>query len=424
MRPESATITRVLAAEAASNFGSMLSRLAIAWVATLMLGATAWQMGLLVIADVVAAAFGAVLLGTWVERRNKRRVMLAADALRALLLAAVALAAWRGWLTMSALLLAAAAGGLFTVAFEMARSAWMAQRIAADQLTTRNAQLSAATSLSETAAFALGGWLYQWAGAVVALLVDAFSYLVSAIFLRGIGDGPRPPPVAPSPNPWQAYWHDAREGLATLARHRQLRVLAGIEALRAMAMSVAGASYMIFVARDIGFGEGLIGTVAALGGLGSLLGAAMAPALGRRIGLARSITVGLALGAIGTGCVAAIPAATWLGLGLMAAQQLVGDAGMTLQDIHDRTLRQTAVDAQWLVRVDAGIRSVGQLATLAGALAGGTIGSALDARAALIVSAMLLALAALVSMSSGLKPAPPRRQAPPPPAPAGSLPPS
>jgi len=43
---------RVLAAEGISNFGSMLSRLAIPWVATLLLAATPLQMGWLRVADV------------------------------------------------------------------------------------------------------------------------------------------------------------------------------------------------------------------------------------------------------------------------------------------------------------------------------------------------------------------------------------
>lgn len=51
---------RVLAAETISNFGSMLSRLAIPWLATLALEVEPWQMGLLLVADVAAGA--AVLL--------------------------------------------------------------------------------------------------------------------------------------------------------------------------------------------------------------------------------------------------------------------------------------------------------------------------------------------------------------------------
>ena len=91
-------IGRVVAADAVSNFGSMLSRLAIPWLAALSLQATPAQMALLMVADVLAAALGALFLGHWVDHSGKRAVMLWADGGRALLLALLALAAWQGWL--------------------------------------------------------------------------------------------------------------------------------------------------------------------------------------------------------------------------------------------------------------------------------------------------------------------------------------
>jgi hypothetical protein len=87
---------RLLAAEGISNFGAMLSRLAIPWLAALGLPATRWQMAMLLVADVGAASGGALLLGAWVERRGRREVMLWCDGARALVLLALAALAWRG----------------------------------------------------------------------------------------------------------------------------------------------------------------------------------------------------------------------------------------------------------------------------------------------------------------------------------------
>ena len=72
----------------------------------------------------------------------------------------------------------------------------MAQSAAPERLPARNAQLSAAGSISETLAFALGGWLYQLLGAVLALAVDALSYLLSALCLVGVRGGRDPAPAA------------------------------------------------------------------------------------------------------------------------------------------------------------------------------------------------------------------------------------
>ena len=147
---------RVLAAEAVSNFGAMLSRLAIPWLATLTLQATPMQMAGLLVADVLAAALGGLLLAGWVDRHAKRPTLLLCDGLRALLLLGLAGAAWGGQLTMAGLVLASACSGVLTAVFELARSAWVAQAVDTADLPRRNAQMSAAGSLSETLAFASG----------------------------------------------------------------------------------------------------------------------------------------------------------------------------------------------------------------------------------------------------------------------------
>ena len=386
---------RVLAAEAASNFGSMLSRLAIPWVATLLLDATPWEMGLLLVADIAAGACASLFLGAAVDRSDKRRTMLLADALRALLLGGLALAAATAHLSMAGLLLAAAAGGLLGMAFELARSAWMAQRLAHDELATRNAQLAVASSVSETAAFALGGFLYQGWGAVVALTVDAASYLASALCLRGVPAAPPARHAAPDTAPDASAWGEVREGLVALVGSPAMRGLAALEVLLALAGSLTGTCYMIFVARELGLSPATIGVVAALGGLGALAGAAWAPRLGRLRGSPRALAAGLAVTAIGALC---IPLAPWAGawaVALLVAHQVVGDAGATVQEVHNRTMRQTLVAPHLLARVDGGLRTVGQVAQLAGALAGGLFATWAGVRAGLGLAAGLLVLAAL-----------------------------
>src|SRR6185295_1981632 len=178
--------------------GSMLSRIALPWLATLALDATPLEMALLLVADVAAGAAGALLLGTLVDRLARRSVMLATDVARAALLGGVAALAWVNALSMPLLALAAALSGALGVAFELARSAWVAQSATAERLSGRNAQLSAVGSVSETLAFALGGWIYQLLGAALAVAVDALSYLLSALCLVGLRSG-RERPVTRGP---------------------------------------------------------------------------------------------------------------------------------------------------------------------------------------------------------------------------------
>ena len=392
---------RVLAGEGISNFGSMLSRLALPWLATLALAATPLQMALLLVADVAAGAAGALLLGTLVDRCPKRTVMIATDIARAALLGGIAVLAWANLLSIWVLAAAAALGGALGVAFELARSAWVAQSAVPAQLPARNAQLSAVGSISETLAFALGGWLYQLLGAVLALAVDAFSYLLSALCLVGVRSGRRKAPAVDgsdaAPRPRLAFIDETRSGIAVIRATPQLRALATLEILLALAGSLAGTSYMIYVARDLAFPTGTLGMIFATGGLGAIAGAALAPRLARRIGSGNAMTVGLVAATLGALCIPLAPGATVLGAALLVAHQIVGDGGVTLFHVHDRTLRQTLVTPDLLARVDGGLRSLGRLATLIGALAGGWLATAHGARFALGVTAALIGLAALVA---------------------------
>jgi predicted MFS family arabinose efflux permease len=391
---------RVLAAETVSNFGSMLSRVAIPWLAALALAVEPWQMGLLLVADVAAGAAGTLLLGGIVDRAGKRATMLVADAARALLLLGLAALAATGRLEFWMLVASAAMTGLFTVAFELARSSWMAQALPAHALARSNAQVAACTSASESAAFALGGFLYQWLGAVTALVIDALSYVASASCLRGVREVPGAAVRTGGSGRLKSILDDAREGLALVRCTPSLRILAATGVILALGSSLAGTSYMIFVARDLGFGTGALGVIFAAGGLGSLAGAWLAPRGGRHFGAARTMAAGLALLAVATFCLPLAPGPTLVGAALLVAHQVIGDGGRTAYDIHDRTWRQTAVAPESLARADAGVRALEQAATLAGALAGGALATVTGARTALAIAAALFLLATAVFVAA------------------------
>ena len=416
----------------------MLSRLAIPWLAAVTLNATPWQMSGMLLADVTAGALGAPLLGAWVDRSPKRGVMLACDMTRAAVLLGLALAAWTQSLSVVVLTIAAAVCGILNMAFELARSAWMAQALKANELTARNAQLSVAGSLSETAAFALGGWLFQGLGAVWALLLDALSYGLSALCLRGVRDVPAArqqglqnvaasaltsapastsistPPSAPT-SAFAGLGIDVRTGMAVIWASPVLRRLALLELLLALSSAQFATSYLVYLSRDIHVTLGVQGMIFAMGGLGAIVGGWLAVHWGQRMGEQRALAWGLVVATVGGGCIPLATDAGALALALLVAHQVVGDAGMTVAQTHDRTLRQTQVAQHQLALVDGALRAIGQGATLLGALLAGALATAQGNRSALMLAVALLAAAALCAGLSGSVQSPkrlsPKRQA-------------
>lgn len=395
----------LFAADMVSLFGSLISRTALPFVAILFLNARPLEVAVLSVADIVAGFASALLLGSLIERWPKRRVMLVADLARAALLLAIPLGAWMGWLSMPLLLAIALGCGVFNVAFELAYAALLPRLLVRGQLLAGNSRIAAGQAVVETASFGIGGWLVQWLSAPIAVLVDALSYLGSALLIWRapvVDDvaAARPGRASAAAG---ALWRDAREGLRLLWRDPVLRTLAAVEFCVAGGGHLFGAVFLIYLARDLGFGAGVLGMIFAVGGISAFFGATLAGRLS-----SRWATGPLMIGALA--CVAAalfLPplasAAGWAGAALLIAQQLIGDGAATVYQINDTVLRQTLAPADALARVNAGIKFVGLAAMLMGALAGGLVAEAWGARTALWCAAGWVSLAVTVALCSPLR---------------------
>lgn len=277
---------RLFAADMVSLFGSLISRTALPFVAILFLNARPFEVALLSVADIVAGFATALLLGTLIDRWPKRRVMLVADVTRAALLLAIPVGAWAGWLSMPLLLTIALACGVFNVAFELAYAAVLPRLLPHDRLLAANSRIAAGQSVVETAAFGIGGWLVQWLGAPIAVLVDALSYLGSAALIWGArvpNDVPAAPPTHRSSQA-AALWREAREGLGLLWRDPILRTLAAVDFCVAGGQHLFGAVFLLYLARDLGFGAGVLGLIFAAGGISAFFWCGLGGAPGQTMG--------------------------------------------------------------------------------------------------------------------------------------------
>lgn len=397
----SAAFRRVLAAEVVSTFGSLMSRLAIPWLAVLVLKAEPTAMAWLAMADVAAGALAALLLGALVDRWPKRRTMIAADLLRAAMLATVPVMAALDRLTIVWLVIVVAVNGALTVAFELAQSAWIARSTVQEHLTQRNSALAAGGAVTEAASFGITGWLFQWLGAIVVMVADALTYIASALLLTKISEPPALADEAPGPATLRgraaALAAEVGAGLRATAANPVLRGLAIVATLTAFATSFAATTYMIYVARDVGFETGVLGILFALGGLGSLAGSWLTARYADRIDVRLWLVGSLVLWAVSSVATPLATGATLAGMALIALQQIVGDAGGMSYYIADRTLRQTCAAPELLARVDASVRTLGYSATLIGALVSGVLAEHFGARALLFSSSGLIAIAAIAA---------------------------
>jgi predicted MFS family arabinose efflux permease len=273
-----------------SLFGDQVSLLAIPLLAALELHVGPAQMGLLTAAALAPNLFFSIHLGAWADYRpRRRRLMVAADLGRALLLLTIP-AAWAlGVLTLTQLYLVAFAAGSLGVLFSVAYDVVFVSLLDRDDYIEGSSLLNASRAASFVGGNGAAGLLVQLLTAPVALLLDAFSYLASAFFVdRAKGVEAAPAPAG-----------DDRASLAAGARFIARTPLIRASLLASATLNLFNTAFyallVLYATRYLGMGAGAIGIALALGGLGSLLGVALTKQLSSQIGLGKALVVAFVL---------------------------------------------------------------------------------------------------------------------------------
>jgi Major Facilitator Superfamily len=392
-------VARVVAAATISNFGSMLTRIALPFVAIDALGAGAADMSALSIARLVPGLTVGLALAAWIERRRKRGVMIGADIAHAALLLAVPGAFALGALSMPLLFAFAFLSGLLSFAFGVARHAFVPGLASREQLVAANARIAAGGNAAEALAFGGGGWLVQLLSAPLALVADAFSYVASAALLAGIPEREAGAHAGPAR---ERGLRRALAGLREIRADARLRALAAASLAVVLTSEALGVVYFLFVRAELGFTPGVLGLLFAAGSVAALASSLAAERLARRFGVRGAMGIGLVGGALATGALVLAPGPTWVGAACIFAQQL-GDAGLAVFEIHSLSARQQAAAPELQSRVHGAFSFFAGWAALAGAGLGGVLGSAFGPRAAIG-----LAAGALLAVGAGWLAAAPR----------------
>ena len=375
---------RVWSAATVSLFGSLITRLALPYVAILVLAVGPLGVAGLRSAEIVAGLVVGLLAGVWVDRLRRRPVMIVADVGRAVLLGSIPLAALGGWLTLAQLIVVAFGTAILSAFFDAADPAYLPSIVERAALVRANAALAASASAAEVTAFGLAGFLVAAFTAPIAIGLDAVSFVASGLLLGSIRRAEPAPPPADDRDPVLA---EMRAGVRLLAGDPVIRSLAITRAIGAVGDGVFGGLWLLFVTRELGLGPIAVGLIAAVGGAASLGGAIL---VGR---LTRRWTIGVVLlGALGTSAVAslAIPlapsGAPLVAAGFLVVAQLVGDSSATVFGIAEVSVRQARVEDRGLGRVTATIRTGVLLMELAGAIAAGLVAAAVGLRAAVFIA--------------------------------------
>lgn len=369
------------AGQTVSLFGDQVSLLAIPLLAALELDAGAAQMGLLTAAALAPNLLFSIHLGAWADRRPRRReLLIGADIGRALLLLTIPLAWMFGALTLGQLYVVAFAAGSLGVVFSVAYDIVFVSLLDREQYIEGSSLLNGSRAASIVAGNSVAGLLVQTLTAPIALLLDALSYLGSAVFIGRAGAVEAAPAR-----------EGEGEGLAAGGRFIARTPLIRAALLASATLNLFNTGFyallVLYATRDLGMGAGAIGLALAIGGFGSLLGALVVRRLSGRVGLGRALVFGFVLTPAPL-LLVPLAAGTQAPTVLVAVAEFFNGMGVMVLDVGLGSLYAALVPDPLRARVSGAFLLVNYGVRPIGALAGGLLAAAVGLHATMWVTAV------------------------------------
>jgi MFS family permease len=306
--PLGADFNRLWLANAVSNLGDGVTMVA----APLLVASLTSDPGL-----VAGAAFAAqlpwllfaLISGAYVDRWDRRRVIIVVNVSRCAILAGLALSVWTGTVSIALIYLAAFLLGCLETLADTASQAILPAIVPDEQLERANSRLMATFVLgNQLAAKPLGAYLFV-AGAAVPFGVDALSFLLAALLLAALRWRPAPAATV------KAVERDLRAeiiaGVRGLWSRPMLRLMALCLCVGNVLFCAAFAAFVLYTSSRLGLDEIGFGALLSVWAVGGLLGTVLAPRLRDRFGPATLLRAGLII-EVSTHVVLAVTRTPWV----------------------------------------------------------------------------------------------------------------
>lgn len=376
-------------AQTISQFGTQITLLALPLAAILTLEASPLEASILGALEYAPFLALTLVAGVWVDRVRRRPLLVAADLVRAIVLASVPVAWALDVLTMWQLYAVGLAVGSMTVVFDVAYVPYVASLVERRQLGDANSKVEISRSAAQTSGPAIAGGLVELLTAPYALLADAVSFVASAVLLGRIRTEEVEAVAERKPGR-----RELADGVRYVFGSRLFRPIMACTALsNFFGQAIWGPLLLVYAVRELDLGPGTIGLVLTIGSVGVLAGAL---AVGR---ILRLLPIGptIALSAVLFGPpVLLVPLApqTSAEPWLVAAFAITGFGGV-VYNVSTRTLFQSLTPNRMLGRATAVVRTVVWGVIPLGALLGGVLAEVIGLREAIWVGASGATFAAL-----------------------------
>jgi MFS family permease len=381
-----ADFLKLWTAESISVFGGQFTALALPLVAVIVLDASPFAVSALFVVGFLPFILFAIPAGVWIDRMRRRPILIASDLLRAVLLLSIPAAWTLDALTLWQLYVVGFLVGICTVFFDVSYQSYLPSLVPRDRLVEGNSKLEISRSASQIGGPGAAGGLVGALGAPLAILVDAISFLVAAVFLMRIRKQETLPPAPADGAARPSMLADAKEGFGYVVRHPFLRPISICTGSSNFFWSLTGALLVVYAVRELGLSPGMLGIAFSLANAGPLLAAFTATRITGRIGVGRTLLFTSVLFAISPLFLAAAPRSG--PMPFLIASGLLGGFAAVAYNITQVSFRQAITPERMQGRMNAVIRFLVWGTMPLGALLGGALGTWIGLRPAIWVGAI------------------------------------
>lgn len=379
--------------ETVSVFGSQVTNLALPLTAALVLKANALEMGILAAVEMLPFLVLSLFAGVWADRIRRRPILISADLGRFVLLGSIPLFALLGWLSIPYLCVIALLTGIMTVFFDIAYQAYLPSLVEREQLVEGNGKLEVSRSVAQIAGPGIAGWLIQLVTAPIAIIVDAASFLVSAIFVGFIRKAE--PIEITKLGERRSVWAEIGEGLNVVLGNKVLRSIAGCTGTTNFFASIMQAVFILYMTRELNLEAGVLGIIFAVSSIGALIGATLANVIAKIFGVGRTIVGSAFISGVGGLIIPLAAGPQWAVIALLIVGQLILTFTGPVYNITQVSLRQAITPHRLQGRMNASMRFMVWGTMPIGSMVGGLLGETFGLHATMFIGTGGMTLAFL-----------------------------
>jgi MFS family permease len=362
-----------------SLLGDQVSLIALPLVAVLTLDANAAQMGYLVAAELAPNLLFSLHAGAWADQRaRKRQIMIATDLGRALAIGSIPVAYAFDALTFPHMFVVAFLMGTLSVLFQVSYNPLFVALVPRERFVEGGSIMHGSRALSYVAGPSIGGLLVQAITAPITLVVDACSYLVSALFLRSV-EAEEPAPEAPGKGHVVA-------GIRWVFGNAIVRPALGATATINFFNFAFFALFILYATKSLDVPPGTLGLVLGAGAVGGVIGSIITGRVARRIGVGPAFAVGCVVFPAPLLLVPLAAGPRWVILACLFLAEFGSGLGVMMLDISGGAIFSAVVPDRLRSRVAGAYMVVNYGVRPLGALVGGGLGSWIGLRPTLWIA--------------------------------------